>query len=352
MSGRRRQGLSPSLFPFLAVLVCTLGTLILLLALVAQNATTAAQQQAQAKLQSKDEASDSARPRMTRAAVEDLLRQEEFRVNELVSVRDQQTADLEARRDELTHLEDHIARLRQQISQLNDEVGVATGELEVTSITESAINEIEAKINEEQQVIEALREETKDQSPRVVIVPHKGPNGTSRRPVYLECHADGIHVRPVFGNAVVVHAGAAPQGRHAHLSPRRVGDRHGDAFEPGVRGHRRVEVRQRDVSDRHASRPSVQVGRRRAVLALDRRLGPPVVVVNVVEGRSRSTVGLAGLGAESRQGWIFQQWPGIYPTISARLPAAVIWVIPVAMLSPRKWNWRSPNLNPVSFPSL
>ena len=31
MSRRRRQGLSPSLFPFLAVLVCTLGTLILLL---------------------------------------------------------------------------------------------------------------------------------------------------------------------------------------------------------------------------------------------------------------------------------------------------------------------------------
>ena len=42
---RRRPGLSPSLFPFLAVLVCTLGTLILLLALVAQNATDAAEQQ-------------------------------------------------------------------------------------------------------------------------------------------------------------------------------------------------------------------------------------------------------------------------------------------------------------------
>ena len=43
MSRRDRQGLSPSLFPFLAVLVCTLGTLILLLALVAQNATDSAQ---------------------------------------------------------------------------------------------------------------------------------------------------------------------------------------------------------------------------------------------------------------------------------------------------------------------
>ena len=49
MSRRRRQGLSPSLFPFLAVLVCTLGTLILLLALVAENATAAAEQKARAE---------------------------------------------------------------------------------------------------------------------------------------------------------------------------------------------------------------------------------------------------------------------------------------------------------------
>jgi len=46
MSRRRGKTLAPSLFPFLAVLVCTLGTLILLLALVAQNATDAAEQQA------------------------------------------------------------------------------------------------------------------------------------------------------------------------------------------------------------------------------------------------------------------------------------------------------------------
>jgi hypothetical protein len=36
MSGRRRPGLAPNLFPFLAVLICTLGTLILMLAMVAR----------------------------------------------------------------------------------------------------------------------------------------------------------------------------------------------------------------------------------------------------------------------------------------------------------------------------
>ena len=45
----RSQDASPSLFPFLAVLVCTLGTLILLLALVAQNATQTAQRNAAAE---------------------------------------------------------------------------------------------------------------------------------------------------------------------------------------------------------------------------------------------------------------------------------------------------------------
>lgn len=51
MSGRRRKTLSPTLFPFLAVLVCTLGTLILLLALVAQNTSDAAQQIAETAAQ-------------------------------------------------------------------------------------------------------------------------------------------------------------------------------------------------------------------------------------------------------------------------------------------------------------
>jgi len=37
MSSRRRESLSPTLFPFLAVLICTLGTLILMLAILAHS---------------------------------------------------------------------------------------------------------------------------------------------------------------------------------------------------------------------------------------------------------------------------------------------------------------------------
>ncbi len=198
MSRRRRQGLSPSLFPFLAVLVCTLGTLILLLALVAENATAAAEQKARAeqRAEEKHAVAEAVATRMTRASVEALLSEEEFRVTELVAVRDEQTAELETKRDELTHIDDHIERLRKQLRQLNDEVRQATGEIETPAISDIAIAEIKERIESEQKTVEKLREDSADRSPRVVIVPHKGPNGTDRRPVYLECDAEGITIWP------------------------------------------------------------------------------------------------------------------------------------------------------------
>ena len=83
MSRRRREGLSPSLFPFLAVLVCTLGTLILFLALVAQNATDAAEQNSRAerlareKLQAEEE--EPVTQRLAAADVDSMIAEERFR---------------------------------------------------------------------------------------------------------------------------------------------------------------------------------------------------------------------------------------------------------------------------------
>ena len=147
MSGRRRQTLSPSLFPFLAVLVCTLGTLILLLALVAQNATEAAEQSARAKKAAAEkDALAKQSPRLAATAVNDLIGEEKLRIEHLVAVRDQQTADVEERRDRLTHLEDHIDRLRQQLQQLRIEVERATGDAPTNVIDVSAIEELKEEI--------------------------------------------------------------------------------------------------------------------------------------------------------------------------------------------------------------
>ncbi len=196
MTRRARVGLSPSLFPFLAVLVCTLGTLILLLALVAQNATTSAKQQAEAKQAAEKLAADNAEPKPTREVVDRMIQEGEFRVTQLVSFRDSQTADLEERRDKITHLEDHIRRIRDELTQLNREVELATSTSPLTKIEENKVNELKAKLESERKHVEELRESAQSKKPRVVIVPHKGPNGTDRRPVYLECTASGITIWP------------------------------------------------------------------------------------------------------------------------------------------------------------
>ena len=96
----------------------------------------------------------------------------------------------------MTHLDDHIERLRQQMQRLNEEVRQATGESEASPISDSALTEIKQQVESEKEAIKKLREESADHTPRVVIVPHKGPNGTDRRPVYLECRADGITIWP------------------------------------------------------------------------------------------------------------------------------------------------------------
>ncbi len=200
MSRRRRQGLSPSLFPFLAVLVCTLGTLILLLALVAENATAAANRKQELNKQAaaNDAVAAAGPPRMSSG----IGRRRSFARRSFASTSwwpfaTNRHAELASRRDEMTHLDDHIDRLRQQISQLNEEV--RRGDRRIRSVFDQRHRDRRDrsdKIDAEERSHQEASGGSSRPSPRVVIVPHKGPNGTDRRPVYLECRADGITIRP------------------------------------------------------------------------------------------------------------------------------------------------------------
>ncbi len=207
MSRRKRGGISPSLFPFLAVLVCTLGTLILLLALVAQDATDNAQQHADSqraktagekspKIASSNVPVEPAEPRLAADVVAKMIEEGSFRVSQLVAFRDKQTADLEARRDQMGHLDDHVARLKKELSQLSTEVDRVAGDQPIESVEDAVLVSYRTKIKEESDKIEKLKSESNNRTPRVVIVPHKGPNGTDRRPIYLECNADSLTIWP------------------------------------------------------------------------------------------------------------------------------------------------------------
>ncbi len=193
MTRRRRQSLSPTLFPFLAVLVCTLGTLILLLALVAQNTSDAAAQLAdQTAQQDTSKPSDA----LTVRQVGQLIEEEAFRLEELVSFREAQTGDLEQRRNQLAHLEDHMRRIRERLQQIGDAMRVAISEQADEAATETQLAALRQRLADETKLVRKLRDEVQSKKPRFVIVPHQGPNGTDRRPVYLECTSEGVTIWP------------------------------------------------------------------------------------------------------------------------------------------------------------
>lgn len=182
MSRRQRRSLSPNLFPFLAVLVCTLGTLILLLALVSQKAEESAEQMV-------DQQTESARL---------IAEEERWEAEKLIEHRRQQTAELDKRRSELAHVEDHARRLRDELNTLKQEIEATEREDDSTATaeTQNRLVSLRRQTDREKELIRDLEKERDGKPPRVVIVPYKGSNGTDRRPIYVECTASAVIIQP------------------------------------------------------------------------------------------------------------------------------------------------------------
>jgi uncharacterized protein YoxC len=179
---RRRRVLSLSLFPFLAVLVCTMGTLILLLALVTRDAKKQAKISATAKAE---------------AAAQAAVEVRDWQRDQLLAIRQKQTEDLERRRSQLAHVEDHLQRLDQELRALTDRIVASKDENSVTEF-EKEIAQLQAKAKELQSKAEQNKAaaDSNEPPPRVAILPYRGPNGTVRRPIYVECVGDFVVIQP------------------------------------------------------------------------------------------------------------------------------------------------------------
>jgi len=177
--------------------------LILLLALVAQNATNAAENTARKQ---RTEMTPSPRSGLSASTAESMLKEQIFRVEELVSFREEQTAELGERRDALTYYEEQLASARERLLELNDEMSRLNNvdpAADTTEIDQQMLQTVLQQVDSEKKAIAELREEIDNQVPRIVIVPHKGPNGTDRRPIYVECTSEGVTIFPE-GNRITL----------------------------------------------------------------------------------------------------------------------------------------------------
>ncbi len=177
---------SNSMFPFLAVLLCTVGALILMLVLIVD------QSQASVK-QAIDERAEKAEE--LRAQVE--VVRESFRED-----REKIQLEIERKRMVLQSLEQQTSDLSKELEQL-----AKTSELIDKDLTnDDSVEQVEAALTDMQKQLQEAAERLKSKldkpsksKPVFAIIPYEGGNGTHRRPIYLECRADGILIQPEGG---------------------------------------------------------------------------------------------------------------------------------------------------------
>ena len=184
----RRGAPRLSLFPFLAVLICTMGALVLLLLFVTR----------QARLQAAKEAAAKNAEKQSSIAAE--MEMVQWRVEQLKKSRKETEAQLAEARLVLGHIEDHGRRLRDQFQELSRqakkaaEEGLKPGRF--VAAGEAELRQIEGQIAEAQQQLAQAQQAAANRPKSYAIVPYDGPNRTRRRPIYIECRGDAVVLQP------------------------------------------------------------------------------------------------------------------------------------------------------------
>ena len=183
-SKRRSDNTAPALFPFLAVLLCTIGALVLILVLTVTNSHASARRDAEMAMVEVKDAAD-----IVDVVSEELIAQRED-LKELV----------ERRRRDLANIEDHIARLKNNLQQLLEKIERIQSDVSKTETSQSdksaQVAELRKEIDDKKRELLEEIAKQKKRKPAFAVIPYVGTNGTSRRPVYMECTKEGVIVQP------------------------------------------------------------------------------------------------------------------------------------------------------------
>ncbi|MGD9635963.1 MAG: hypothetical protein AB7U97_21965, partial [Pirellulales bacterium] len=178
---RNRDGDNPvQLFPFVAVLLCTMGALLVLLVSVARTSRARALEETVA-LQAEARAEAALRAAESRQNLEASRRElDEIAAyqSELDEARRRADAILEHDRARLAHLEDHMRRLREQLEAMK----LAAAELNSMKDSrfddrqqaEAEVERLRQLIAEARKKIEELRAEAAQRAKSYAIVPFEG----------------------------------------------------------------------------------------------------------------------------------------------------------------------------------
>ncbi len=234
-----------SLFPFLAVLLCTMGTLAMIFVLVAQNSSneTPIEKEEDApnapqfdpqfgkvdgvpsgaiidaeSLRSvlnddltpstpateEEDAYARALTRVGALSLDEITSEQEsleWFLEELRNVRERTSQSLEEDRARLANVEAALARLRSEseVARRKYEALTASNEsdkIEGNDELQKQISELDVEIERLQEEALSLREKNANLKRSYAIVPYQGKKGTFRRPIFVECNERGVFIQP------------------------------------------------------------------------------------------------------------------------------------------------------------
>jgi hypothetical protein len=213
----------PTLLPFLAVLLCTMGALIMLLVLIARDirepdisqgqllrlasSELPPNQLHQPSSESLSESAESEKL-IPLSEVEEALESVKYSIAEAEWMAKQfsdsktelekQLADGEAY---LASVEKHTMKLREEVKRLIDQVKFfdkdvdKQNDVDVNTL-EQLLKQKIAELEVAEKRLSELQKERKDNAKSFAIVPYRGTRGTFRMPVYVECKSDKVIIQP------------------------------------------------------------------------------------------------------------------------------------------------------------
>ena len=185
---RHRPAPSVSLFAFLAVLICTMGALMLLLLAVTRQARQQALREAAAKAEQQQ-----GDVKVQREMIQ-------WRIEQLKTSRQTTEGQLAAARLYLGHLEDHARRLRDRLKQLQAAGGDLAragndGNRHRAGLGEE-LGTVQRQIADAQHHLVEAKQQAQRRPHSYAIIPYAGPGETHRRPIYLECRGHSVVLQP------------------------------------------------------------------------------------------------------------------------------------------------------------
>lgn len=200
MSRTQRPESSSTIFPFLAVLLCTMGTMLVLLVAVAHVSRSKARQEAAAAAAAAEAARVGA-DSPERLRLERTLDEAKRAADEAQELRAEALAKLAEEQLRLSGAEDHLRRLREETEALTAEaaqlVAVEEQHYDDEKVARQELERLNRLVGEIEDELAKAKFAATGRQRRYAVKPLRDARtGTLRPPTYFECRSTGLVLQP------------------------------------------------------------------------------------------------------------------------------------------------------------